>query len=245
MHTKGEIPLEMKDTVNEKMNTKSSIQPHTNNQASVTGTLAKDFVMDHEIFGEKFYSSILETPRLSGTIDRIRIMVSEVLMGEGGIDAVKPGTCLKISGSFRSYTHTDKDGKHHLDLFLFADTMEKEKEVTGRSGDNYIYLNGFLCKPPYFRVKQTSGRHITDLLIAVNRPYGKSDYIPVLAWGRLADLAAGYQVGDRIAINGRIQSRTYQKTLADGTVETREVYEISGNRIIRENDSVMEEREDA
>ena len=148
----------------------SGIQPHSNNQATVTGTLAKTFAMDHEIFGEKFYSSILETPRLSGTVDRIRIMVSEVLMGEGDVNAIKPGTCLKISGSFRSYTHMDEGGKHHLDLFLFADTMEQEKETTGRNGDNHIYLNGFLCKPPYFRIKKTSGRHITDLLLAVNRP---------------------------------------------------------------------------
>ena len=204
----------------------SGIQPHSNNQATVTGTLAKTFAMDHEIFGEKFYSSILETPRLSGTVDRIRIMVSEVLMGEGDVNAIKPGTCLKISGSFRSYTHMDE-------------------ETTGRNGDNHIYLNGFLCKPPYFRIKKTSGRHITDLLLAVNRPYGKSDYIPVLAWGRLADLTAGCQVGDRIAVNGRIQSRTYQKKRADGTVETREVYEISGSRVIRENGRVMEEKEDA
>lgn len=223
----------------------SGIQPHSNNQATVTGTLAKTFAMDHEIFGEKFYSSILETPRLSGTVDRIRIMVSEVLMGEGDVNAIKPGTCLKISGSFRSYTHMDEGGKHHLDLFLFADTMEQEKETTGRNGDNHIYLNGFLCKPPYFRIKKTSGRHITDLLLAVNRPYGKSDYIPVLAWGRLADLTAGWQVGDRIAVNGRIQSRTYQKKRADGTVETREVYEISGSRVIRENGRAMEEKEDA
>ena len=191
----------------------SGIQPHSNNQATVTGTLAKTFAMDHEIFGEKFYSSILETPRLSGTVDRIRNM--------------------------------DEGGKHHLDLFLFADTMEQEKETTGRNGDNHIYLNGFLCKPPYFRIKKTSGRHITDLLLAVNRPYGKSDYIPVLAWGRLADLTAGCQVGDRIAVIGRIQSRTYQKKRADGTVETREVYEISGSRVIRENGRVMEEKEDA
>ena len=123
--------------------------------------------------------------------------------------------------------------------------MEQEKETTGRNGDNHIYLNGFLCKPPYFRIKKTSGRHITDLLLAVNRPYGKSDYIPVLAWGRLADLTAGCQVGDRIAVNGRIQSRTYQKKRADGTVKTREVYEISGSRVIRENGRVMEEKENA
>ena len=138
-----------------------------------------------------------------------------------------------------------QQGNEGLDLFLFADTMEQEKETTGRNGDNHIYLNGFLCKPPYFRIKKTSGRHITDLLLAVNRPYGKSDYIPVLAWGRLADLTAGCQVGDRIAVNGRIQSRTYQKKRADGTVETREVYEISGSRVIRENGRAMEEKEDA
>lgn len=199
---------------------------NTNNQAQVTGTIADDFVFNHEIYAEKFYTFTLNIPRLSGTDDAVRVMVSErLLAGESfGI-----GDTVDIDGQFRSYNSYEPSGDNRLVLTIFA------KDIQKSSGErlhnpNTLYLNGFICKTPVYRTTPF-GREITDLLIAVNRSYNKSDYIPVIAWGRNARYAKTLSVGDNVKVWGRIQSRNYQKRISDDEVVTKTAYEVSVNRM--------------
>ena len=198
----------------------------TNNQALVTGVIADEFTFNHEIYAEKFYTFTLSIPRLSGTDDEVRIMVSERLLAD---DSFKVGDTVDIEGQFRSYNSYDANGDNRLILTIFA------KDISHSTGDqehnpNTLFLNGFICKKPVFRVTPF-GREITDLLIAVNRSYNKSDYIPVIAWGRNARYAKNLCVGDNVKIWGRIQSRQYQKKLSEEEVVTRTAYEVSVNRM--------------
>ncbi len=197
----------------------------SNNEAVITGTMETDFVFSHEICGEKFYTFTLQIPRLSETFDHICVTVSERLLDED----YNIGDKVDIHGQFRSY-NTMEDGKNHLLLTAFA------KDIA-RCGDdtpfqNSLYLNGFICTQPVYRTTPF-GREITDLLLAVNRSYKKSDYIPIIAWGRNARYARYFNVGDNIKVWGRIQSRTYQKRLSEDEVVTKTAYEVSINRLER------------
>ena len=197
----------------------------SNNQAAIIGTIEDEFVFNHEIYAEKFYTCTVRVPRLSGTSDDIRVMVSERLIMDGEYNV---GDTVEVTGQFRSY-NSYANGDNRLVLTVFAkDIMHYEE--TDNKNPNTLYLNGFICKAPVYRTTPF-GREITDLLLAVNRSYNKSDYIPIIAWGRNARFAKNLNVGDNVKIWGRIQSRTYQKRISEEETITKTAYEVSTNRI--------------
>ncbi|MCD8391056.1 MAG: single-stranded DNA-binding protein [Firmicutes bacterium] len=196
-----------------------------NNKEEITGTIESDFVFNHEIYGEKFYTFKVDIPRLSGTSDSIRVMISERLLMNGGYAV---GDKVDITGQFRSY-NCYENGENRLMLTVFAKDICRAEEG-GNKNPNSLYLNGYICKPPVYRTTPF-GREITDILIAVNRSYGKSDYIPIIAWGRNARFANSLEVGDNVKIYGRIQSRNYQKRVSDDETVTKTAYEVSINRM--------------
>ena len=189
------------------------------------GEIASEFEFSHEVFGEGFYMLELLVKRLSDSFDRIPVMISERL-----IDVTKDyrGEFIQISGQFRSYNrHEEK--KNRLVLSVFAREAVFAEATDDKIKSNQIFLDGFICKPPVYR-KTPLGREIADMLVAVNRPYGKSDYIPCISWGRNARFAANFEVGSRVQIWGRIQSREYVKRLEDDRTEKRTAYEVSVSR---------------
>ena len=197
-----------------------------NNQVSVMGKIASDFTFSHQVFGEGFYMMELLVKRLSDSEDRIPVMVSERL-----IDVTQnyEGEYISIHGQFRSYNrHEEK--KNRLVLSVFA------REISFVDGDmeaapvNQIFLDGYICKPPVYR-KTPLGREIADVLMAVNRPYGKSDYIPCICWGRNARYASAFEVGGHVLIWGRIQSREYTKRIGENETEKRTAYEVSVSKL--------------
>ena len=193
-----------------------------NNMAHICGTIEDEAVFSHEIYGEKFYTFTVKIPRLSDAADYIRVMLSERLDFE-----VSVGDRVDITGQFRSY-NSYENGINRLVLTVFArDIQHYEGES---KNPNSLFLNGFVCKKPVYRTTPF-GREICDILLAVNRTYNKSDYIPVIAWGRNARFAGEFEVGDNIKVWGRIQSRTYKKQLDDDEAETRVAYEVSVNKI--------------
>lgn len=197
----------------------------SNNQAVIIGTITSDFVFNHEIYAEKFYTFTVTVPRLSGASDEVRVMVSERLIMDGEFDI---GVPVEVTGQFRSY-NSYENGDNRLVLTVFAKDISHYEEDESKN-PNTLYLNGFICKEPVYRTTPF-GREITDLLLAVNRSYNKSDYIPIIAWGRNARFAKNLHVGDNVKIWGRIQSRTYQKRLSDEEVITKTAYEVSINRM--------------
>ena len=190
------------------------------------GEIASEFEFSHEVFGEGFYMLELLVKRLSDSFDRIPVMISERL-----IDVTKDyrGEFIQISGQFRSYNrHEEK--KNRLVLSVFAREAVFAEATDDKIKSNQIFLDGFICKPPVYR-KTPLGREIADMLVAVNRPYGKSDYIPCISWGRNARFAANFEVGSRVHIWGRIQSREYVKRLEDDRTEKRTAYEVSVSKL--------------
>ena len=188
-----------------------------NNVAHISGKVSEEPKFSHLILGEGFYDLKIEVPRLSMECDTIPVTISERL-----IDNIKVGDDLSIDGEFRSYNKLD-NGKSKLILTLFA------KELTdfdSEKNSNSIELTGYICKEPIYRTTPF-GREICDCLIAVNRAYNKSDYIPCIAWGRNARFVKSLGVGEKINLTGRIQSRKYQKRLDEDKVEDRVAYEIS------------------
>ncbi len=196
-----------------------------NNKVQVTGKIISGFTYSHEVFGEKFYTVDLAAPRLSGTEDIIPLMVSEQLMD---IRQDYSGCTVEVTGKFQSYNRQE-EAKRRLILFLFVKEI-RDTELVGGDQSNQIFLEGYICKEPVYR-KTPLNREIADLLLAVNRSYGRSDYIPCIAWGRNARYAAGFQVGTRIRIWGRIQSREYTKKLSETESEVRTAYEVSVSRL--------------
>ena len=197
-----------------------------NNQVSIMGKIDTGFTFSHQVFGEGFYTMELIVRRLSDSEDRIPVMVSERL-----IDVTQDytGEYIEIHGQFRSYNrHEEKHNR--LVLSVFAREVRFVEEDEENTPVNQIFMDGFICKPPVYR-KTPLGREIADILLAVNRPYGKSDYIPCICWGRNARYASAFAVGGHVLLWGRIQSRTYQKRLEDDVVEKRTAYEISVNKI--------------
>ena len=197
-----------------------------NNQVIIMGEIVDDFTYSHEIFGEAFYMVNIRVERLSDSEDLIPVMVSERLL-----DVTKDYKGLKIAvvGQFRSYNrHEEK--KNKLVLSVFAREIDFVDEMPENSKTNQIFLDGFICKPPIYR-RTPLGREIADILLAVNRPYGKSDYIPCICWGRNARFAGTFQVGSRCLVWGRIQSREYVKKLGEGEMEKRIAYEVSVSKL--------------
>lgn len=199
---------------------------NTNNQAQVSGVISDEFTFNHEIYAEKFYTFTLTVPRLSGIDDSVRIMVSERLLADQHFSV---GDNIDVDGQFRSYNSYEPGGDNRLILTIFAKDI-RHSDGNRSHNPNMLYLNGFICKPPIYRTTPF-GREITDLLVAVNRSYNKSDYIPVIAWGRNARYAKTLNVGDNVKVWGRIQSRNYQKRISDDEVITKTAYEVSVNRM--------------
>ena len=205
-----------------------------NNQVVIMGTIVSEFEYSHEIFGEGFYMVDVEVQRLSDSCDIIPLMVSERLLD---VEEDLRGVKIAVVGQFRSYNrHEEK--KNRLILSVFAREVEFVDEIEESAKSNQIYLDGYICKEPIYR-KTPLGREIADLLIAVNRPYGKSDYIPCICWGRNARFANSFEVGTRCSIWGRIQSREYMKKISEEESEKRIAYEVSVNKL----DLVDEEAE--
>lgn len=197
-----------------------------NNQVMVMGEIVSDFSFSHEIFGEGFYMVDIRVARLSESMDIIPVMVSERL-----IDVTEDykGYNVVISGQFRSYNRHE-ERKNKLVLSVFAREIEFVEEIGDSVKTNQIFLDGYICKEPVYR-KTPLGREIADLLLAVNRPYGKSDYIPCICWGRNARYASGFEVGERCLVWGRIQSREYMKKISEEDLEKRIAYEVSVSKL--------------
>lgn len=201
-----------------------------NNKVTLSGEIVSNFEFSHEVYGEGFYTVTLASERLSGEKDIIPIMASERLVD---VKADWTGRFVRVSGQFRSYNKHEGE-RNHLILSVFArefEEVEFEHEEPGSGNDeNRVSLDGYICRVPIYR-KTPLGREITDILLAVNRPYGKSDYVPMICWGRNARFASGLKVGTRLQIDGRIQSREYEKKISETESETRVAYEVSVSKL--------------
>lgn len=197
-----------------------------NNQVSIMGKVASGFTFSHQVYGEGFYLIDVLVKRLSDSEDRIPLMVSERLVD---VTQDYEGEYIMVQGQFRSYNrHEEK--KNRLVLSVFVREMTFVEEADDSIKTNQIFLDGYICKPPVYR-KTPLGREIADLLLAVNRPYGKSDYIPCICWGRNARYASAFEVGGHVLIWGRIQSREYIKKLGENETEKRVAYEVSVSKL--------------
>ena len=197
-----------------------------NNQVTIMGEIVSPFTFSHEVFGEGFYMVDVSVKRLSNSQDLIPVMISERL-----IDVTQDytGEFIVVSGQFRSYNRHE-ELKNRLVLSVFAREVEFIEEEMDGAKTNTILLDGYICKQPIYR-KTPLGREIADLLIAVNRPYGKSDYIPCICWGRNARFASSFEVGNHVQVLGRIQSREYVKKLTETETEKRIAYEVSVSKL--------------
>lgn len=199
-----------------------------NNQLVLVGKVTSEKRFSHEIYGEKFYIFDLSVPRLSGNADIIPITISERLLIEESLDV---GKNVIIEGQFRSYnSYENERNKLVLTVFAkeikFANEEDEEFKPSKENVSNEVTLTGYICKKPIYR-KTPFGREIADLLLAVNRAYNKSDYIPCIAWGRNARFCENVPVGTEVRIVGRVQSRQYEKKYEDGTSEIKVAYEVS------------------
>lgn len=215
-----------------------------NNHLKLVGKVTSEKKFSHEIYGEKFYIFNLSVPRLSGNADNIPVTISERLLTNQDITV---GAKLEIEGQFRSYNSYDHE-KNRLILTVFVKDIQflenQEEEVEFRKDQisNEVVLDGFICKKPIYR-KTPFGREISDILLAVNRAYNKSDYIPCIAWGRNARFCENVPVGTEVRIVGRVQSREYEKKYEDGTVEKKVAYEVSVSSLEIANQDGNEEKE--
>ena len=201
-----------------------------NNHLVLVGKVTSDKKFSHEIYGESFYIFDLEVARLSGNSDIIPITISERLILEKELEI---GDKVAIEGQFRSYNSYENE-KNRLILTVFAKDIkylsEEDEENSSEKVSNEVTLIGYICKKPIYR-QTPFGREISDILLAVNRAYNKSDYIPAIAWGRNARFCQNIEVGTKVKITGRVQSRNYEKKFEDGTTQTRTAYEVSISRL--------------
>ena len=197
-----------------------------NNQVTIMGEIVSPFTFSHEVFGEGFYMVDVNVRRLSNSQDRIPLMISERLID---VSQDYTGEFIMVNGQFRSYNRHE-ERKNRLVLSVFAREVEFLEDLEESSRTNQIFLDGYICKEPIYR-RTPLGREIADVLLAVNRPYGKSDYIPCICWGRNARYASSFRVGERCAIWGRIQSREYMKKLDEDNVEKRVAFEVSVSKL--------------
>ena len=197
-----------------------------NNNVELVGEIVSDFRFSHEVYGERFYFVDVAVKRMSETIDYLPLLISEYLID---VNTNHIGEIIHVTGQFRSYNRHE-EFKNRLVLSVFVREIEFIEEETEEMKSNQILLDGYICKDPIYR-KTPLGREIADLLVAVNRSYGKSDYIPCICWGRNARFAARFEVGVHVQIWGRIQSREYVKRLNEDEVEKRTAYEVSVSKI--------------
>ena len=202
-----------------------------NNYLTLVGKVTGEKRFSHEIYGERFFTFNLSIPRLSGNADIIPVTTSERLIND---EMLTEGNKLLIKGQFRSYNSYENE-KNKLVLTVFAKDVEELEEdeaseeneiVKKEMTTNEVVLIGYVCKKPIYR-QTPFGREIADLLLAVNRAYNKSDYIPTIAWGRNARFCQNLEIGTQVKIVGRVQSRMYEKKYEDGTVEQKVAYEVS------------------
>ena len=199
-----------------------------NNHLLLVGKVTSEKRFSHEIYGEKFYIFDMEVPRLSDTTDIIPVTASERIISD---ELLTIGNKLIIKGQFRSYnSYQNERNKLVLTVFAkdvkFVENQDEEIQASKDFVSNEVTLNGYICKKPIYR-QTPFGREIADLLLAVNRAYNKSDYIPCIAWGRNARFCQNLEVGAQIKIVGRVQSRQYEKKYEDGTSEMKVAYEVS------------------
>ena len=211
-----------------------------NNYLILIGKIISDKTFSHEIYGESFYLFNLEVPRLSGNEDIIPITISERLIANFDLSI---GRKVVVEGQFRSYNSYENE-RNRLVLTVFAKDIMEYKEEEEEKTSNEVVLNGYICKRPIYR-QTPFGREIADILLAVNRAYNKSDYIPCIAWGRNARFCENMEVGTEVKIVGRVQSRTYEKKFEDGTIEQRVAYEVSigSLEVINKNEDENREAE--
>lgn len=218
-----------------------------NNYLTLVGKVTGEKEFSHEIYGERFYVFQLAIPRLSGNEDIIPITISERLIGD---ETLQQNKKILVKGQFRSYNSYENE-KNRLILTVFAkDVMEIEDKEDAEENEmvkkdmvtNEVVLMGYICKKPIYR-QTPFGREISDLLLAVNRAYNKSDYIPCIAWGRNARFCQNLEIGAQVKVVGRVQSRTYEKKYEDGTSQMRVAYEVSigSLEIIEEKETEKEE----
>jgi len=209
-----------------------------NNHIGILGRVSSDFEFSHEVYGEGFYRFYVEIYRLSDVSDLLPVTVSERIVDMNSLDV---GSWVYVQGQIRSYNnYVEADRRNKLILTVFAKEIEILTE--GEALDvnpNDVFLNGYVCKAPIYRTTPF-GREIADVLLAVNRSYNKSDYIPCIAWGRNARYAGRLTVGANIRVWGRMQSRAYQKRYEDGEVVEKTAYEVSVSRI----ESGLEDQDD-
>ena len=197
-----------------------------NNQVSLVGEIVSELTFSHEVYGEGFYTMEISVRRLSDYVDYIPVMVSERLID---VEGSYVGQYVYIGGQFRSFNRHDEK-KNRLVLSMFARELELLEDGSDDDAMNQIFLDGFICKEAIYR-KTPLGREIADILVAVNRSYGKSDYIPCIAWGRNAKYVSNFNISTHIKVHGRIQSREYVKRLSETESETRVAYEVSVSKI--------------
>jgi single-stranded DNA-binding protein len=194
-----------------------------NNNITLAGVVEREPEYSHEVLGEGFYVFMLKCSRTSGNKDTLPVMISDRLTD---INEIKVGQVVTVSGQIRSFNrHIDDVFARELEILA-----QDATELPFKENINTVILDAHICKPPIYRCTP-KGREIADILVAVNRPYGKSDYIPCIAWGRNARFAGGLEVGEHIQIQGRFQSREYTKKISDNEIETRVAYEVSVSRI--------------
>lgn len=220
-----------------------------NNKLTLVGKVVSEKRFSHEIYGEKFYLFDIEIPRLSEISDIIPVTISERLIDD---EKLKIGVRILIKGQFRSYNSYENE-KNKLILTVFAKdvifeaelTEEEKEDIKKQQLSNEVVLIGYICKKPVYR-QTPFGREIADILIAVNRAYNKSDYIPAIAWGRTARFCQNMEPGTEVKVIGRVQSRQYEKKYEDGTVENKIAYELSigSLEVINEKDNESDKTEE-
>jgi primosomal replication protein N len=198
-----------------------------NNYVKISGTISEELKPSHEIYNEEFFSSRIKVLRLSNFSDDIPLTISKRLAQSSNI---KIGDIVTLQGQFRSYNNFTNVGSK-LILTVFVKEIEKLKSSFDIKSPNVVYLNGYVCKLPVYRVTPF-GREIADILLAVNRMYNKSDYIPCIAWGKNAKFVQNFTLGSNVKIWGRLQSREYQKKINENETEIRTAYEVSISKII-------------
>ena len=194
-----------------------------NNVIKMGGVVASELELSHEIYGEKFYKFYIEIDRLSGQKDKLPVIISERLID---VDDFNIGKIIFLEGQYRSYNKMDDNNKSRLILSVFVKDIKQLEVSENVKTINELTVTGVVCKPPIYR-KTPLGRDIADILLAVNRSYNKSDYIPCIIWGRNAKYCEHLQTGTTVKVVGRVQSREYEKKYEDGTSEKRVAYEVS------------------
>ena len=204
----------------------------TTNNIDIGGKVMSGFEVNHEVYGEVFYRFDVSVDRLSGNSDILPITVSEKLVDK---ETMTPGTLVRVQGQVRSYnSYVEQDKRNKLVLTVFARSVELVDALPDTI-PNDVFLDGYLCKPAIYRTTPF-GREITDLLLAVNRSFNKSDYIPCIVWGKNARMAGKLSVGDNVQVWGRMQSRIYQKRMDENTVLEKTAYEVSVSKVERIRD---------